>query len=66
MPKWSKDATRFTVSVTYHETRGAQVYIPKPVIEDKLGKPNSLTFIVKGNKIEVARGSDREKDIEGN
>ena len=25
MPKWKKDATEFTVSMSYHETRGAQL-----------------------------------------
>ncbi len=60
MPKWKKDAKRFTVSVTYHETRGVQVYIPKPII-DKLGKPHKLTFIIKDTKVEMI-ANQHEKD----
>jgi hypothetical protein len=52
MPKWKKDETEFTVSVTYHKHRGYQSYIPKPIIE-KLGNPDSLKFVVKDNN-EVA------------
>ena len=36
MPKWSKDATEFTVSINYSDKRGFQTTIPKP-IADKLG-----------------------------
>jgi hypothetical protein len=52
MPKWKKDETEFTVSVTHHEHRGYQCYIPKPIME-KLGNPESLKFVVKNAEIEL-------------
>ncbi len=52
MPKWKKDAKEFTVGVNYHEVRGYQSSIPKPVMET-LGQPNQITFIVEGNKVEI-------------
>ena len=56
MPKWSKDATEFTVSVGYHEIRGYQVYIPRPVVEhleihrDKSRHPKPITFVLDGKR----------------
>lgn len=52
MPKWKKDATEFRVSVNYHPTRGILVFLPKP-IAGLLGKPKSITFVVKGKRVEV-------------
>jgi len=52
MPKWKKGVTEFTVSVNYHEARGYQTSIPKPVIE-LLGEPESITFIIKGSKKKI-------------
>ena len=49
MPKWKKDETGFNVSVTYHQHRGYQAYIPKPIME-MLGNPKNIKFIVKGSK----------------
>jgi hypothetical protein len=49
MPKWKKDETEFNVSVTYHQHRGYQAYIPKPIME-MLGNPKSIKFIIKGSK----------------
>ncbi|HEY7082734.1 MAG TPA: hypothetical protein VH500_23835 [Nitrososphaeraceae archaeon] len=49
MPKWKTDETEFKVSVTYHQHRGYQAYIPKPIME-MLGNPKSIKFIIKGNK----------------
>jgi hypothetical protein len=56
MPKWKKDATEFTVSVNYHPTRGILVFLPKP-IADLLGNPKSVSFSVKGKRIEVRAAS---------
>ena len=56
MPRWKKDQTEFTVSVTYHEHRGYQTYIPKPIME-RLGKPKAIKFIIKNRKIEVEAGN---------
>ncbi len=59
MPKWKKDATEFTVSVGYHEVRGYQVYVPRPVIEaleihtDKTKDPKPITFVIKKKKVEI-------------
>jgi hypothetical protein len=56
MPKWKKDQKEFKVSVTYHEHRGCQAYLPKPIIE-VLGTPKSIRFILRDNKkVEVRSG----------
>ncbi len=52
MPKWKKDATEFVVKVGHHETRGEQIYIPKPIIEI-LGEPDTIKFTIKGKKVEI-------------
>jgi hypothetical protein len=52
MGKWKKGTTEFEVGVNYHEVRGAQSSIPKPVIE-VLGHPKSIKFVIEGKKIEV-------------
>lgn len=52
MPKWKKEETEFPVTVSHHETRGYQAYIPKPIM-DRLENPNAIKFIIKGKKIEV-------------
>ena len=52
VPKWKKDEKEFPVNVSYHETRGWQSYLPKPIM-DFLGNPDMIKFIIKGNKIEV-------------
>lgn len=57
MPKWKKDAKRFTVSVNHNETRGYQSSIPKPVIE-MLGEPRKITFEIKNGRVCVNAGSD--------
>jgi hypothetical protein len=52
MPKWNKDTKEFTVNVHYDEEKGSQARIPKPILE-KLGKPDKITFVIEGKKIEV-------------
>lgn len=52
VPKWKKDETEFPVSVSYHETRGYQCYLPKPIME-LLGNPEAIKFAIVGKKIEV-------------
>jgi hypothetical protein len=52
MPKWKKDQKEFAVSVTYHEQRGCQCYLPKPMMEI-LGNPSRIKFIVKNKRIEI-------------
>jgi hypothetical protein len=56
MPKWRRDATEFEVSVTKHETRGYQAYLPKPVM-DMLGDPNKIKFVIKNKHVEVEAGT---------
>ena len=51
-PKWKRDQKEFTVSVTYHENRGCQAYLPKPIME-LIGNPNKVRFVVQGKKIEM-------------
>jgi len=53
MPKWKKDATEFIVKVGHHETRGEQIYLPKPIIEI-LGEPDLIKFTIKGKKVEIS------------
>jgi bifunctional DNA-binding transcriptional regulator/antitoxin component of YhaV-PrlF toxin-antitoxin module len=52
MPKWKKDAKEFTVSVTFHEMRGYQTVIPKPVAEH-LSRPERVTFIIRRGRVEI-------------
>ena len=55
MPKWKKGATEFTVSVNYHEIRGYQSSIPRPVIEH-LGqgkKVEQITYVLRDHKVEM-------------
>lgn len=53
MPKWKQDETKFTVSVNYHESRGYQSSIPKPII-DHLNNPSKITFVIdKKNNVKI-------------
>lgn len=52
MPKWSKDATEFEVSVHYDEEKGSQVRIPKPILE-KIGNPEKITFVISGKDVKI-------------
>jgi len=53
MPKWSKDAKEFSVSITYNAEKGSQVRVPKPILE-KMGNPSRLRFIVgRTGRIEI-------------
>jgi hypothetical protein len=52
MPKWKKDAREFTVAVNFNPIRGFQTSIPRPVAE-ALGRPDSITYIVRGKRIEI-------------
>jgi hypothetical protein len=55
VPKWKKGEKEFKVSITYHQHRGCQTYLPKPVVE-MLGNPKTIRFIVKNRGIEVESG----------
>ncbi len=57
MPKWKEGATIFTVSVTYHDVRGYQTVVPKPVMAH-LERPGRLTFEIKRGKVEVRAAKD--------
>ena len=55
MTKWAADATEFRVSITHNVRRGTSYsYIPKPVLA-KLGNPEGLRFVIRGNEILVTR-----------
>jgi hypothetical protein len=56
MPKWKKDATEFTVAVTFHEVRGYAATIPKPVM-NHLAHPARLTFEIRRGKVELRAAS---------
>jgi hypothetical protein len=57
MPKWKKDAKEFVVGVNYVDDRGYSSSIPKPIM-DKLGKPDTLKFVIKDDKtIQLVSGS---------
>ena len=58
MPRWSKDATEFVVSVI--DNKAAQVRfsnIPKPILE-QLGNPSNLKFLVTKNNIIIKSGDE--------
>jgi hypothetical protein len=55
VPKWKKGEKEFKVSVTYHQSRGCQTYLPKPIVE-MLGNPKTIRFIIKNNGIKVESG----------
>lgn len=59
MPKWKKDATEFTVGVNLNGVRGYQATVPKPVME-ALGEPETITYSLKGKKVEVKSGESNE------
>jgi hypothetical protein len=52
VPKWKKDATEFPVRLNYNPERGIQCFLPKPIFE-RLGRPQGITFVIKGKKILV-------------
>ena len=52
MPKWKADAREFTVTVNFHETRGYQLNVPRPIME-RLSRPERVTFVIKREKVEV-------------
>ena len=55
MGTWRKDATEFTVSVIRNRQRQTSYsYIPKPVL-DRLGNPDGLKFVFRGDDILVVR-----------
>jgi hypothetical protein len=55
VPRWKKDQKEFIVSVSYHEHRGYQSYLPRPIME-LLGSPKTIKFIIKNKKVEVEAG----------
>jgi len=61
MPKWKRNATEFTVGVNHNEVRGYQTSIPKPIAE-VLGNPETVTYVLKGKKVELKSGTSEEKN----
>ncbi|MGH2638517.1 MAG: hypothetical protein ACRDF4_04445 [Rhabdochlamydiaceae bacterium] len=60
MPKWKEGATEFTVGVNFNEKRGYACAIPKPIIET-LGKPDRVTFSIKGRgKVEIEAAKEEK------
>ena len=58
LPKWKKDATEFPVHVSFHEKRGYQAYLPRPIME-ALGDPKFVKFVLKGKHVEVKADNDK-------
>jgi hypothetical protein len=56
MPKWKPGAREFTVSVNFHEVRGYQAVIPRPVAEH-LGKPERITYTLRKARVEIRAAS---------
>jgi hypothetical protein len=54
MPKCKKAAKEFTVGVNYYDKRGHQSSMPKPTM-DALGNPDTIKFVLKGEKIEIVK-----------
>ena len=57
MGRWKKGVKEFVVNVNHHETRGDQIYLPKPIMDD-LDRPDSLRFKMVRGKIVVESGDD--------
>ncbi|MGH2639048.1 MAG: hypothetical protein ACRDF4_07190 [Rhabdochlamydiaceae bacterium] len=57
MPKYKENASEFSVSVNYNEHRGYAATIPRPIMEF-LGKPDKITYSIKGKKVEVEAAKD--------
>jgi hypothetical protein len=52
MPKWSKGARAFVVTLDCYKNRGCKAQVPRPIME-MLGQPKKLRYVVKGNKVEI-------------
>jgi len=52
VPKWKKDAKEFSIRLNVNPTRGIQCFLPKPIFEF-LGKPDGVTFVIKGKRVVV-------------
>lgn len=53
--KWVQGTRSFRSSVTHHETRGSQTYLPKPIME-RFGFPGSVIFTIQGDVITMRKG----------
>ena len=57
MGTWSKDATKFVVSVSYIPRAGSSYgCIPKPILA-KLGDPKSIRYEIHGSKVTVSNAN---------
>lgn len=50
MPKWKRQEKLYTVKLTYHNTRGTQLYLPKPIVE-QLGRPDRVSFLMNEGEV---------------
>lgn len=62
MGRWKPGAKEFTVKVSFVDGRGYQLYVPKPVMK-RLGDPSSLTFHVKGARVEVGAAKPKPAKV---
>lgn len=57
MGSWSKDATKFVVSVSFLAAAGSSYgCIPKPILA-KLGNPKSIRYEIQGDKVTVSNAN---------
>lgn len=57
MPKWKKNETDFTVSVSKDNRRAFVCRLPKPMVE-MMGIGDKVRFRVLENRVEVSRPGD--------
>lgn len=55
MGRWKPGASAFPVGVNLDERRGAQVTVPRPVLE-VLGSPSKITFRLSRGRVTVEAG----------
>lgn len=55
MTKWKRDETEFPMRVVDDGKGSRYVRIPKPV-DERLGVPAAVTFLVLGRRVEVRAG----------
>jgi len=55
MTRWKKDETEFEMNVIDDHKGSRYIRIPKP-LDEKLGNPDKIKFIIKNNEIGIKIG----------
>lgn len=53
MTRWQENETKFQVTINYNLKKGSIIRVPKPILQ-RLGNPDTITFLIEGNKIRIA------------